>query len=165
MVYLVKILILLLLPICLFSQQKGNFKYIHGNDTSSIPYMYIGNDTLDYSCGGTMYIKVELTSLHLNDADKMYILKGNLSTTYGESLEDFGAVTIGKIEEITANTWLGVTTTGLLRRDTEIFTTEKGKFTIKVPLDYDKFVIFTAYGGATVIDIPFTKILADFNDK
>ena len=154
------------MPSLLFSQVKGDFVYIEGDDTSHIPFMYLGRDTLDYADGGSQHTKVKIDTVIYDSINSQYFIVGNLSEAQtGESYGDWGIVVLGRIELARADTWLGHRRTGVIVNKSVLEKTSNGQFKIAVPQNYQDSVIFTGEGGSTVIDIPFQEIVSKYYDR
>lgn len=142
------------------AQVKGDLLYIHGSDTTHVPFLYLGHDTLDYADGGCTRTAVTIASVQTDStATNRYSVEGVLSDGItGEDLAQWGEVFLGRIRLIKARTWIGEGTTGLLVRESPPVHTAKGRFTISVPRTYDGYLILTTLGGI-VIDLPFQDVV------
>lgn len=155
------LIIITFINVYIFSQGKTDLIYIHDKDTNYVPYMYLFNDTLDYSCGGTLEIAIKDLKIIKDNITRDYIIKGKLITKSGDNLGNWGFVTTGTIKKIEAKTWIGTTQTGLLCKDRPFIYTRKGFFTIRIPFYYNNDIIFSAEGGFTIMDFDFKQFLKD----
>ncbi len=148
-----------------FAQVKGDFLYIRGNDTTHVPFLYLGRDTLDYADGGCEKTQAKIVSVSLDSAKLNYVVEGVLTDLItGEDFANNGLALLGRIRLIKARTWVGEGTTGFLVRESPVVQTNGGRFRITAPRKYNGYLIVTGL-GATVIDMPFQNLVKKHSSR
>ncbi|MDD5360966.1 MAG: hypothetical protein PHN88_02455 [Ignavibacteria bacterium] len=129
-----------------------------------LEYMYLGNDTLDYSDSGTESTLVSISKINYDSTNKLILFTGKM---YRSSVQypidsTIGNIFLGEITKIVANTYLGYIETGLIRKQTQFKPDDKGKFSIIVPADTKFKIIFTCF-TCNVIEYTLNDLVNLYN--
>jgi hypothetical protein len=159
------LILLVIITSHLSSQTKGVFTYIIDKDTSFVPFLYMGNDTLDYVDGGAGRTKINFDEISYSDISKKYLIKGSMvDAQTGETFEDFGQIILGKIILVEGKTWLGIKRTGAIIRTGQEYRTTKSNFSFYVNDSFNESIIFTML-GYSIVEIPFKDLLKKYFRK
>jgi hypothetical protein len=109
--------------------------------------MYLNSDTLDYTDGGTDFIKVKFNITSFDSVDHSYLISGVLCYSMSERpLNDtIGRIFLGDITTVRARNWTGFNETGLLNRKKQIHLSDKGEFLFSISAETKVNIIFTGF--------------------
>jgi len=128
-------------------------------------YMYHGSDMLDAGDGGMSPLKVNINKISYNFFTRKYTISGKIDYIYSapeDTIPDgIFAIFLGTIETVPCSlgtTWTLSSTTGKIVATKTIQTFNNGYFKFKLPKNYNKKIIFTAF-AAQVVELSLDNII------
>ena len=144
-------ILLVLLAEPSFAQTKGVFQFVNKGDTSSVPFLYLGRDTLDYICGGSTITQVNFTRVYRDSIKGIFQIEGDiLDAQTGELVGEWGCVFLGKIVLQKAVTWLGEVETGVIVEKSDFTQTQNGRFSVSIPFGTTQNLVVATLGGSVL---------------
>ncbi|MBU1355485.1 MAG: hypothetical protein KJ620_02865 [Candidatus Edwardsbacteria bacterium] len=128
-------------------------------------YMYHGSDMLDAGDGGMSPLKVNINKISYNFLTRKYSISGKIDYIFSAPTDTIPdgifAIFLGSIEVVPCSlgtTWTLSSTTGKIVATKSIQTFNNGCFKFKLPKNYNKKIIFTAF-AAQVVELSLDSII------